>query len=268
MVDGAGADAEPRSMDHVDPMPGTPLESLVSGIRAALGADLVGIYLYGSSVSGGFDLGVSDLDLVAVTRAEVEEIDLGGLDEMQRDIVSRYPDWNDRLEIVYIGKTTLQAFRTNSGSLAVISPGEPFHVVGGVADWLQNWYLVRETGVTLDGAAAADVMPTISRVEFVAAVARYAGWLGAWSLGDLGAGSLAYAVLSTCRACRTVRTGVPCSKHEGAAWVAERMPEWAWLIDTALRCRLSGGRTGFDDEPTRAAARTFIALLVDETLGR
>jgi hypothetical protein len=46
------------------------------------------------------------------------------------------------------------------------------------------------------------------------------------------------------------------------------MPEWAWLIDTALRCRLSGGRTGFDDEPTRAAARTFIALLVDETLGR
>jgi predicted nucleotidyltransferase len=243
------------------------LETLVSDMRAVLGGDLVGIYLCGSAVSGGFDPGVSDLDLVAVTSAEVEEIDLTGLEHRQLDIVSRNPEWSDRLEIVYIGRTTLQSFRTSPGSLAVISPGEPFHVVGDVAEWLQNWYLVRETGVNLYGLAAADVIPPIARVEFVAAVVRYADWLEHRNYDDLNPGSLAYAVVSLCRALRTVRTGMHCSKQEAAAWTTERMPEWAWLIDAALRCRMSRGTIGFDDERTRSEARRFIRLLADEIHG-
>jgi len=243
------------------------LEILVSDTRAVLGGDLVGIYLYGSAVSGGFDPGVSDLDLVAVTSAEVEEIDLAGLEQMQLEIARRNPEWSDRLEIVYIGRETLQSFRTSPGSLAVISPGEPFHVVGDVAEWLQNWYLVRETGVTLYGVAAADVIPPIARVEFVAAVVRYADWLRNRSYDDLGPGSLAYTVLSLCRALRTVRTGMHCSKQEAAAWTTEQMPEWAWLIDAALRCRMSRGTIGFDDERTRSEARRFIRLLADEIHG-
>ena len=254
-------------MDHNHQMLEPLLEALVSDIRAVLGGDLLGIYLYGSSVSGGFDPGVSDLDLVAVTSAEVEEMNLADLEQMQLDIVRRNPEWTDRLEITYIGWTTLQSFRTSAGLLAVISPGEPFHVVGDVDEWLQNWYLVRETGVTLYGVAAADVIPPIARVEFVAAVVRYADWLRKRNHNDLGPGSLAYAVLSLCRALRTVCTGSPCSKQEGAAWARERMPKWVWLIDAALRCRMLRGATGFDDELTRAAAETFIGLLADEITG-
>ena len=254
-------------MDHNHQMLEPLLEALVSDIRAVLGGDLLGIYLYGSSVSGGFDPGVSDLDLVAVTSAEVEEMNLADLEQMQLDIVRRNPEWTDRLEITYIGWTTLQSFRTSAGLLAVISPGEPFHVVGDVDEWLQNWYLVRETGVTLYGVAAADVIPPIARVEFVAAVVRYADWLRKRNHNDLGPGSLAYAVLSLCRALQTVRTGMHCSKQEAAAWARERMPKWAWLIDAALRCRMSRGATGFDDELTRAAAETFIGLLADEITG-
>lgn len=266
-VDGQHADDEPRSMDHSHPMLESLLETLVCDIGAVLGGDLVGIYLYGSAVSGGFDPGVSDLDIVAVTSAEVEELDLAGLEQMHLDIVGRNPEWSDRLEIVYIGRTTLQSFRTSPGSLAVISPGEPFHVVGDVAEWLQNWYLVRETGATLHGVAAAHVIPPIARAEFVAAVVRYADWLGRGNDDHLGPGSLAYAVLSLCRALRTVRTGMHCSKQQAAAWTTERMPEWAWLIDAALRCRMSRGMTGFDDEQTRSAARMFIRLLADEITG-
>lgn len=267
VVDGQHADTEARSMDHSHPTLEPLLETLVSNIRAVLGGDLVGIYLYGSAVSGGFEPGVSDLDVVAVISVEVEAIDLAGLEQMQLDIVSRNPEWSDRLEIVYIGWTTLQSFRTSGGSLAVISPGEPFHVVREVAEWLQNWYLVRETGVTLYGATAADVIPPIARVEFVTAVVRYADWLRNRNFADLGPGSLAYAVLSLCRALRTVRTGRPCSKQEAAAWTTERMPDWAWLIDAALRCRLSRGTTGFGDDQTRAAAQRFIGLLADEITG-
>jgi predicted nucleotidyltransferase len=254
-------------MDHNHPALKSLLETMVSDIHAVLGDDLVGIYLYGSSVSGGFDPGVSDLDLVAVTWSEVEDIDLAGLEQMQLDIVSRNPEWSDRLEIVYIGLKTLRSFRTSPGSLAVVSPGELFHVVGGVADWLQNWYLVRETGVTLHGVAAADVFPPIARVDFVAAVGRYADWLRNRNYDDLGPGSLAYAVLSMCRAVRTVHTGMRCSKQEAATSTRESMTEWAWLIDAALRCGMSRGTTGFDDENMRAAAETFIGLLADEITG-
>jgi hypothetical protein len=124
-----------------------------------------------------------------------------------------------------------------------------------------------ETGVTLYGLAAADVIPPIARVEFVAAVVRYADWLEHRNYDDLNPGSLAYAVVSLCRALRTVRTGMHCSKQEAAAWTTERMPEWAWLIDAALRCRMSRGTIGFDDERTRSEARRFIRLLADEIHG-
>jgi hypothetical protein len=59
----------------------------------------------------------------------------------------------------------------------------------------------------------------------------------------------------------TVTTRTQVSKQEAAAWTGERMPEWTWLIDAALRYRLSRGVSGFDDEQTRAAAARFIRLV-------
>lgn len=73
-------------MDADDPVPDALLERLVTDLRAVLRADLVGIYLYGSYVSGGFDPGVSDLDLVAVVAPQVAAIDLRGLGRMHRDL--------------------------------------------------------------------------------------------------------------------------------------------------------------------------------------
>ena len=238
------------------------LDALVSRIRGVLGDDLVGIYLYGSYVSGGFDPAVSDLDLVAVTAPELERIDIASLERMHREFVDRNPEWDDRIEVVYIGRATLASFRTSPGSLAVISPGEPLHVLDDRAiEWLQNWYLLRETSLTLFGPPAAEVVPPISWKEFVAATARYAGLVSKQSLGDANPSQLAYTVLTMCRALMTVEVQAHGSKQDGAAWTRKRVPEWAWLIDAALRCRLSRGGIGFDDPRTRAAAEEFIALL-------
>src|SRR5450756_1549996 len=120
--------AEPHHMNRDERPAADFVAALVSEIQGVLGDDLVGLYLYGSSVTGGFDPGVSDIDLVAVTSPEVGALDLAGFEQMQHAFVSRYPEWGDRLEIVYVGRATLQSFRTSPGSLAVISPGEPFHV--------------------------------------------------------------------------------------------------------------------------------------------
>jgi predicted nucleotidyltransferase len=257
--------SEPHAMDSDERPVAEVAAALAEEIRGVLGDDLVGLYLYGSSVSGGFDAGVSDIDLVAVTSPEVEALDLAGLDRMQNAFINGHPEWRDRLEVVYVGRATLQSFRSSPGSLAVISPGEPFHVRDEpVADWLQNWYLVRETGLRLYGADAAAIVPVIAWAEFIAATTRYAEEVRDRSRAGSGAGTVAYAILTMCRALRTVRTQTHGSKQEAAAWTRDLMPEWAPLIDAALQCRLSRGRIGFDDERSRAAADRFIARLGDE----
>lgn len=238
------------------------LAELVSGIRDVLGRDLVGVYIYGSYVSGGFDAEVSDLDLVTVISSDVEGIDLAGLDGVHSGLVDRHPEWNDRVEVVYVGLAALRSFRSSAGPLVVISPGEPFHVRSEPpVEWVQNWYLVRETGIALYGPPPATFVPPIEWAEFVAAAVHYADQVSHSDFSTASPGGLAYAVLTLCRAARTVREQVHGSKQEGAAWAKEAMPEWASLIDTAVRCRLSLGTLGFDDEKSREAARAFITLL-------
>lgn len=139
-------------------------------LRIALGDHLVGLYVYGSVVSGGFDPDVSDVDFVAVTVPDASALNLADLERMHRDLVRRHPAWNDRIEVVYIGQATLRSFR-DAGVLAAISPGEPLHLRDDANRWLQNWYLVRETGTILYGPDPGSVIPPISRAEFLAAVA-------------------------------------------------------------------------------------------------
>jgi hypothetical protein len=245
----------------VDPTRETPtevLDALVTGIRGVLGAELVGLYVYGSWRSGGFDPVASDLDLVAVLDRDVVARDLTTLGKMHDDVLRRFPTWTNRLDIVYIDQGTLRTFRTGRGSFAVISPGEPFHLRTDVGDWLQSWYLLRETSEPLVGPDARDLVPPIADAEFVDALRGNLEAMRAQARGDLAPGFLAYIVLTHCRALMTIRTGAGPSKAAGAAWTRERMPEWAWLIDAALDCGHAGGRSGFADEPTRAAARQFI----------
>lgn len=239
--------------------------ALTLEVRHQFGDDLVGLYVYGSWVTGGFDPEVSDVDIVAVTSQEATSLDIASLGHMHRAIVGQFPEWIDRLEIVYVGRATLRSFRTSHGSLAVVSPGEPLHIRDErPADWLQNWYLVREAGVCLFGAVAAATIPAISWDEFAAATVRYADELRDRSRLDAGVAAVAYAILTMCRALRVARTQTLGSKQEAASWARDRMPEWAWLIDAALECRLSRGKIGLEDETSRAAAETFIALLADE----
>jgi hypothetical protein len=248
-------------VDGLDVASAAFVEVLAADIEAALGPELAGLVLYGSAVTGGFDPRVSDVDLVAVTSSRIGDADLRALLLMHDANGHRYPGWRDRVEVVYIGRADLRRFRTSRGPLVVISPGEPLHRSGArPADWLQNWFYARETGTTLRGPAAASLIPPISRAELMVAVRRYAGEVAARDRSTASGGAIAYAILTLCRAWRTVETGSMTSKAEGAAWVADRVPAWSSLIDVALRARLGLG--AFDDVLSRADAESLIDALV------
>lgn len=262
--------ARPRAdrLSVTDRQPPAPfVEELKTGLRSAFGPELVAVYLYGSAVSGGFDDGVSDIDLLVVTAQDLNEKDIARIAALHARIVERHPEWDDRLELVYVGRETLAHFR-EGGTVGVISPGEPFHIRDGIELWLENFYLIREAGVTLVGPEPTTAIPNISWPEFVAAIACYAAEVQSRSLRDASPGARAYGVLTMCRALCTICSSRPCSKQEGAAWVRAQMPEWAWLIDAAEKCRLARGRTGFADEGTLRAAEALIAQLGVEIANR
>jgi hypothetical protein len=238
--------------------PAVPIEPLTAALSGALGDDLVALYAYGSAVSGGFDVGVSDIDLLAVTRRAAAALDLGVVDRAHRSFLERHPDWENRLDIVYVGGDTLRSFRTSADELAIISPGEPLHLGGPIRDWLQNLFIVRTTGLRLLGPAPIDAIPEIEGPEFLSAIATYARWLAEQDLEAHAPGALAYAVLSECRALHTIRTEHPATKEAAAVWFVERAPVWGPIVEAALACRLTGGVAGFDDPAIRAAAAALV----------
>lgn len=240
------------------------LAELVDRIHGALGAELVAVYHYGSAVTGGFDAGVSDLDLIAITQHDAARIDLARLKAMHGRFVRRHPDWTDRIEVVYVGRNAVASFRSSTERLAVISPGEPLNLRSDrIADWVQNWYLVRETGSVLFGPVPQALIADVSWPEFVDATKKWAIELEGSDLSAFSPGYLAYTVLTACRVERTVVDGIHASKQEAASRSIERHPGSRWLIEAALRCRLARGTVGFDDRETRDAAIAFIGHVAE-----
>jgi hypothetical protein len=237
----------------------TLLADLTGGVRQAVGRDLVGLAVYGSLVSGDFDPDVSDLDLVAVTAVDAADLDLASIEAMHAGFAERHSAWADRVEVVYVGQDALRNFRTSAGRIAVISPGEPFHLrPEPPGDWIQNWFLVRESGVPLHGVPPTAWIPAVGWAEFVAASKRYAAELAARDLSRSSAGSLAYTLLTICRIEEVVIGGTRVSKREAAETALVRHPRSASVIREAVECRLTNGRIGLDQLPVRQAAIRFI----------
>jgi hypothetical protein len=76
-------------------------------------------------------------------------------------------------------------------------------------------------------------------------------------------GRVAYRILSVCRVLRSLDSGVPCTKPEGAAWARSRFPDWAWLIDAVLAVRAADGARDLGLSE-RAAVPGFLAFMETE----
>ena len=216
---------------------------------------MTGCYLFGSVVTGDFEPGISDVDTVVVLADDPTSADLMALERLHRNIVERMPEWDDRVECVYLSSGALRNFRTARSPAARISPGEPFHAIELDPSWVLDWYPLRTVGEPLWGPPPSTLVPPITKTEYVEAVRRH---LLEWRWTDERASrrSQAYAILTMCRGLRTVRTGELVSKREAARWGCEVMPEHAELIGAALAWRAEP-RT----EPEMDGASTIDATL-------
>jgi hypothetical protein len=246
-------------MKVTDPDVGAILTRLVDGQTQVLGSDLIGSYLFGSVTSDDFEPGISDVDTVAILREDLTQGQLAALARLHLDIVDEMPQWDDRVEAVYLSARAIGSFRTATSAAARISPGEPFHVIEVDHRWLIDWYQLRVAGVALAGPLPTSVVPNISHHEYVEAVrAHMLAWPD-WAGGLETRGAQAYAVLTMCRGLRTWRTREHVSKREAARWASEELPEHEQLIRDAVVWReRSRDGSSIDGTATQEATIRFV----------
>lgn len=234
---------EQRSVESVEDGPVSDprhaLEEVSSLITRHLGANLHGLYLFGSLPAGAFRPGKSDLDLLAVLGADVEDgEELDALTELHSRFVTEHPEWSERVEVGYISHAVLQTLgESPTGRIAVISPGEPLHIKDVGADWILNWRSVSTQGATIVGPPPREIGPEITDEAFRQAIELQ---LKAWTK-DVRAPWVAYVsahqgyiVVTICRALYALSTGEQTSKEEAVAWAAERFPDWSGFVNDAL----------------------------------
>src|SRR5262245_33794275 len=101
------------------------LDDLLARMQAILASRLVGLYLYGSLVTGDFDNEVSDVDLLAATSEDMNAAEFAALKAMQDEIIAAHLGGDDRIEIAYLSLHALRTFKTQASNIAIVSPGEP-----------------------------------------------------------------------------------------------------------------------------------------------
>jgi hypothetical protein len=245
---------------HVDAV----LDEIRAGIQRILGDQLVGLYLFGSLVLGGFD-DASDIDLLAAVTRDVDDDALAALRSFHDDLARDRPEWDDRIEVAYVSLAALQTFRERTSRIAVISPGEPLHFKEAGRDWLMNWYLVRECDTALMGPSPREIIAPVTKAEFIEGVLAYARTMPDRLEQTAGNRAQSYAVLTMCRGLYAHRVGDHASKEEAARWAHRELPDWSDVIDRAL-CWRTSPEAEESGEGVRARSIAFVTL-VSELIG-
>ena len=234
------------------------LARLTAGLQSILRERLVGFYLYGSLITGDFDAGISDIDLVVVMTAELDSKTFESLHRLHQSVVERGPEWHDRLELAYISQAALRAFRSQSGRIGIISPGEPFHLLDAGKDWLISWHKLREDGVAVLGPPIQSLIDEISTEEYLEAVAEHICGYRESVQKRHNKQALSYIVLTVARGLYTLRHSQATSKIKAATWAQARYPQWASLLERAWAYRADPHCDSLSAEQIRPEVAAFV----------
>jgi len=214
------------------------LVRLQQGAESVLGAKFLGLYLYGSLASGGFQPQRSDVDFLVVLREALTPEEVEALVAMHRELAASGLKWAAKLEGSYIPGADLRRYHPQGGPYLCVNEGR-FHLAGHGWDWVIQRHVLREHDVAVTGPSIRPWIEPVSPQELRHAVREL---LAAWWAPMVQDPAFlarreyqAFAVLSMCRALHTLETGQVVPKEEAAAWALGRLdPSWHGLIQRAL----------------------------------
>ncbi|WP_372351383.1 aminoglycoside adenylyltransferase domain-containing protein [Streptomyces sp. KL116D] len=236
------------------------LPDLLTALAPPVGERLTGVWLYGSAVTGSFDRGVSDIDVLIGIEGELD-LDTDGLAAAHAQVLRAHPGFRDRLDLTCAPAAALAGGLLHP--LWVVSPGEPPHTARVAPRWALTRALVRETGLTLAGRPAREALAPADAGEVRLALVDSVAELRSRAPGVRHRGGHAYVVLTACRALRALTAGELADKGEAAAWTAERWPRLRPLLAAALVWRRT--QAVRDETPLPAELVPLLGELLDLT---
>ncbi len=254
-------DRGPTAHDDVNAL----LRALLAGVRAALGEQLVAMYLEGSLALGDFDPASSDVDFVVATR-----------DGLPPDVVERLRAMHDalgasglpyarRIEGAYIPCADLRRYDPAHARHPTIGTDWEFQIAWFDESWVLKRSILRERGVVVWGPPPATLIDPVSADELRAAVRSQLG--DVWERRATDREWLrereyqAFSILTLCRALHTLRHATLASKPRAAAWTSAAYPHWQPPIAWALAHRSDHSAA---DEAETTATMAFLRAALDE----
>jgi predicted nucleotidyltransferase len=222
------------------------------------------VYLVGSLVTGDFDFRSSDVDLIAVTSTDLTDAEISLLETMHADLIHEEPKREGRLEVLYISVVHLKGNQPDY-NVAVISPGEPFHVKEiHHDDLIVNWYVLREKGIALFGPEPSTLVDPILHEKIVRVVQAKGRTIPTWFDSSSSLKWQGYIILTLCRSLRLAQTGEFVSKKQAAEWAAVQFSQWAALIEQPLVWRVVGYDPHEDPATIYPETARFMTFMLDQ----
>jgi hypothetical protein len=215
---------------------------LVAEVRAALGEQLVGVYLHGALAAGGFEPGRSDVDVLVVTEGKLDEERLAALEAAHARLQASGLHWVTRLEVSYIPRDAVRRYDPEHAVHPALRMDGSFGHDRHGSDWVLQRHVIRERGLTLAGPEPRTLIAPIS--------AKQIRWAARETLHEWWAPQLddqsrlqsdeyqAYAVLTMSRALYTLQHADVAPKAVAARWAKQALGQrWSSLVDRAQAWR-------------------------------
>jgi predicted nucleotidyltransferase len=241
------------------------LQGMATDLPVILRGNLVGIYVWGSLTYDAFDETCSDVDLVAVTRGDLNEREFSELDEWfkEKGKLNRWVcriDMRFVIEHEFLDKTSrCCGFYHYIGKLERHgSDGNPF-----------IWMNIAHSGVTLWGQEAKLIAPRVSDQCLNEALLLELNYLkedltsNAGDRSDKAFIHNAYSVLTACRILYSAHYKALVSKDQAYGWAIETIPAmWRPVIRAAKDNRLKNG--GSTTPQLEQDAMCFVEFVTSE----
>jgi predicted nucleotidyltransferase len=215
------------------------LQEVVTAVRTILGDNFVGMYLYGSLVTGDFSEATSDIDYLVVVREPLGDEAVNELAAMHGRLAESESKWGDELEGYYLHKAALRRFVRSDEVHPHRERGEALKVEPLAEDTVIMRHTLWHEGVALAGPDIRELLDPVSDDELRQAVRDlFVGW---WRpmITDHShlqwVGYRVYAITTMCRMLYTLQHGEIVSKPTAARWAMVALDEkWQGLVKTAV----------------------------------
>jgi predicted nucleotidyltransferase len=224
-------------------------------IQAILGAQFVGMYLYGSLATGDFDPQHSDIDLIVLTDGELDDVHFAALRQMHEQFATSGSPKAQRIEAAYIPREALNHRAATEARYPQLETDRPLSREPLEIGWVFQRHSLREHAIVVAGADPRPLIDPVDPDDMRKAIHAIAEmWINdmrsnpTWLDWVVQREAQAFVVLTLCRCLYALDQHTIASKPAATRWAQAALdPRWSGLIERAVEGKHQAGRATHGD---------------------